>query len=140
MIYAYHSASRTCLNVPASAEKNGLSDGYVQLTDVEYETYFVQPTPENKCLASDENGHPCFIQIMTPQELYEAQVQQVDATRRSLYLNVDALRNEAAMIRMLSTDETKAADEAKAADYERQAKDLYMKIRDENPWPTPLTE
>lgn len=78
--------------------------------------------------------------IQNKQAQYEAQVQQVDATRRSLYLNVDALRNEAAMIRMLSTDETKVADEAKAADYERQAKDLYMKIRDENPWPTPPTE
>lgn len=77
--------------------------------------------------------------VTNKQTQYEAQVKQVDATRRSLYLNVDALRNEAAMIRMLSTDETKAADEAKAADYERQAKDLYLKIRNENPWPTAPT-
>lgn len=62
---------------------------------------------------------------------YEATIDQVDATRRSLYLNVDALRNEAIMIRMLESDE------AKAADYEEQAKALYLKIRDENPWPTP---
>lgn len=78
--------------------------------------------------------------VTNEQAQYEAQVQQVDATRRSLYTNVDALRNEAAMIRMLSTDETKAADEAKALDYDKQAKDLYMKIRDDNPWPTPPTE
>lgn len=68
------------------------------------------------------------------QAQYEAQVQQVDATRRALYLNVDALRNEAAMIRAVEADETKAAD------YDEQAKALYLKIRDENPWPTPPTE
>lgn len=68
------------------------------------------------------------------QAQYEAQVKQVDATRRSLYLNVDALRNEAAMIRAVEADETKAAD------YDEQAKALYLKIRDENPWPTPPTE
>lgn len=78
--------------------------------------------------------------VTNEQAQYEAQVQQVDATRRALYLNVDALRNEAVMIRMLSTDETKSADEAKAADYDEQAKALYLKIRDENPWPTPPTE
>lgn len=67
--------------------------------------------------------------VTNKQAQYEAQVQQVDATRRSLYLNVDALRNEAHMIRMVEEDE------AKAADYEQQARALYLKIRDENPWP-----
>ncbi|WP_417883567.1 hypothetical protein [Vibrio rumoiensis] len=78
--------------------------------------------------------------VTNEQAQYEAQVQQVDATRRALYLNVDALRNEAAMIRMLSNDETRAVDEDKATDYDEQAKALYLKIRDENPWPTPPTE
>lgn len=72
--------------------------------------------------------------VTNEQAQYEAQVQQVDATRRALYLNVDALRNEAAMIRSVEADETKAAD------YDEQAKALYLKIRDENPWPEPLTE
>ena len=68
--------------------------------------------------------------VTNEQAQYEAQVQQVDATRRSLYLNVDALRNEAAMIRDVEDDE------AKAADYDEQAKELYLKIREDNPWPT----
>lgn len=72
--------------------------------------------------------------VTNEQAQYEAQVQQVDATRRSLYLNVDALRNEAAMIRAVEADETKAAD------YEEQAKALYLKIRDDNPWPEPPSE
>lgn len=72
--------------------------------------------------------------LTNEQAQYEAQVQQVDATRRALYLNVDALRNEAAMIRAVEADETKASD------YDEQAKALYLKIRDENPWPVPLTE
>lgn len=69
--------------------------------------------------------------VTNEQAQYEAQVKQVDATRRSLYLNVDALRNEAAMIRMIEENETKAVD------YDAQAKALYLKIRDENPWPEP---
>ncbi|MBD1572882.1 hypothetical protein HC725_06260 [Vibrio sp. S17_S38] len=73
--------------------------------------------------------------VTNDQAQYEAQVLQVDATRRSLYLNVDALRNEAAMIRMLCSEERKVEDEAKAQDYEEQAKALYLKIRSENPWP-----
>ncbi|WP_417883026.1 hypothetical protein [Vibrio rumoiensis] len=67
--------------------------------------------------------------VTNEQMEYEAQVQQVDAIRRALYLNVDALRNKAAMIRVLEADETKAAD------YDEQAKALYLKIRNENPWP-----
>lgn len=126
MIYAYHSASYTCLHVPSSVEKNDLSDGYVQLTDVEYETYFAQPTPENKRLVSDVNGRPSFVDYAIS---FEEQVIQVYETRRSLYTNVDALRNEAQMIRMVENDE------AKATDYETQAADLYLKIRNEHPWP-----
>lgn len=72
--------------------------------------------------------------VTNEQAQYEAHVKQVDATRRSLYLNVDALRNEAAMIRMLEENETKAVD------YDEQAKALYLKIRDENPWPEPPEE
>ena len=72
--------------------------------------------------------------VINEQLQYEAELKQVDATRRSLYLNVDALRNEAAMIRAVENDEVKAAD------YEEQAKALYLKIRDENPWPEPLSE
>lgn len=72
--------------------------------------------------------------VTNEQAQYESKVKQVDATRRSLYLNVDALRNEAVMIRDVEEDE------AKAADYEQQARALYLKIRDENPWPTPPTE
>lgn len=67
--------------------------------------------------------------VTNEQAKYESQVQQVYTNRRHLYANVDALRSEAAMIRMVEQDESKAAD------YERQAKDLYLKIRDENPWP-----
>lgn len=72
--------------------------------------------------------------VTNQQAQYEAELKQVDATRRSLYLNVDALRNEAAMIRAVENDESKAID------YDEQAKALYLKIRDENPWPEPLTE
>lgn len=72
--------------------------------------------------------------VTNQQAQYEAQVQQVDATRRALYLNADALRNEAAMIRAIEEDE------AKAADYDEQAKALYLKIREENPWPEPPIE
>ncbi|WP_417536349.1 hypothetical protein [Methylophaga sp.] len=72
--------------------------------------------------------------VTNKQSQYEAQVKQVDAIRRSLYLNADALRNEAAMIRAIEEDE------AKAADYDEQAKALYLKIREENPWPEPPIE
>lgn len=69
-------------------------------------------------------------QWVTDKQLqYEATVNKIDSIRRSLYQNVDALRNEAVMIRDVEEDE------AKAADYEQQARALYMKIRDENPWP-----
>lgn len=72
--------------------------------------------------------------ITNKQRQYEAELLQVESTRRALYTNVDALRNEASMIR------TVEKDEAKAADYEQQAIALYLKIRDENPWPTPPSE
>lgn len=72
--------------------------------------------------------------VTNEQAQYEAQVNQVDATRRALYLNVDALRNEAAMIRLTESDD------AKADDYDEQAKELYLKIREENPWPDAPTE
>lgn len=72
--------------------------------------------------------------VTNQQAQHEAQVNQVDATRRSLYQNVDVLRNEADMI--LETEN----DESKATDYKEQAKALYLKIRDENPWPEPLPE
>ncbi|WP_027696706.1 hypothetical protein [Vibrio litoralis] len=72
--------------------------------------------------------------ITNDQKYYELQIQEVESTRRALYTNVDALRNEAAMIRLTE------GDEAKALDYEQQAKDLYLKIRDENPWPISPSE
>lgn len=72
--------------------------------------------------------------VINEQAQYEAQIQKVESTRRALYTNVDALRNEAAMIRFTE------GDEAKALDYEQQAKDLYLKIRDENPWPISPSE
>lgn len=131
MIYAYHSETRTCLQVHTTG---ALSEGYVQLTEDEYSLYFIQTAPDGYVISSDENGYPCFIQVMTPQELYEEKLNNVDATRRSLYLNVDALRNEAAMIRMIE------GDDIKSADYEQQAIALYLKIRDENPWPEPPKE
>ncbi|WP_153448728.1 hypothetical protein [Vibrio algicola] len=71
--------------------------------------------------------------VTNKQQQYEAELLQVESTRRALYTNVDALRNEASMIR------TVEKDEAKAADYEQQAIALYLKIRDENPWPVSPT-
>lgn len=65
------------------------------------------------------------------QNQYQAQVQQVNDRRAYLYLDVDRLRNEA-----LSVVEFEG-DEAKAEEYRLQANALYLKIRDENPWPTP---
>lgn len=72
--------------------------------------------------------------VTNEQLQYEAKLLQVESTRRALYMNVDALSNEAAMIRVVENDEIKATD------YEEQAKALYLKIRDENPWPTPPAE
>lgn len=72
--------------------------------------------------------------VTNKQRQYEAELLQVESIRRALYTNVDALRNEASMIR------TVEKDEAKAADYEQQAIALYLKIRDENPWPEPPEE
>lgn len=66
------------------------------------------------------------------QAKYEAEVQQVTNTRESLYVQiVDRLNNEAKMIRRIE------GDEAKAAEYESQANAAYIKIRADNPWPTP---
>ncbi|EJL6858564.1 hypothetical protein NMS86_000997 [Vibrio cholerae] len=64
------------------------------------------------------------------QSKYEAEVQQVMNTRESLYVRiVDRLNNEAKMIRRVE------GNEAKAAEYEKQADAAYLKIRDDNPWP-----
>ncbi len=112
-------------------DSNSLPNDLIELSDEEYKQFFVRPIPANYRLASDSNGKPCFIESMTEQEVYEVQVRNVSATRQSLYRNVDALRNEAEMIRLIENDEVKAVD------YEEQAKTLYLKIRDENPWPTP---
>lgn len=64
------------------------------------------------------------------QAKYEAEYQQVNDTRESLYVQmVDRLNNEAKMIRRVE------GDEAKAAEYEAQADAAYKKIRADNPWP-----
>lgn len=63
------------------------------------------------------------------QNQYQAQVQQVTDKRYYLYLDVDRLRAEA-----LSVIEVEG-DEAKAQEYKQQATALYLKIREENPWP-----
>lgn len=65
--------------------------------------------------------------------LYEEQYNTIDNRRRLLYANVDALRSESAMMRLMGDDQ--AAD-----DYEKQAVALYQKIRDENPWPMPSNQ
>ncbi|GIB70490.1 phage tail protein [Vibrio cholerae] len=65
------------------------------------------------------------------QNQYQAQVQQVNDRRAYLYLDVDRLRAEATSI--LEID----GDSVKAEDYRMQANALYLKIRDENPWPIP---
>lgn len=61
--------------------------------------------------------------------LYEEKYNAIDNKRRSLYANVDALRGEAAMMRLMDNEQA-------ANDYEQQAIALYQKIRAENPWPT----
>ncbi|MBF4295877.1 phage tail protein, partial [Vibrio anguillarum] len=65
------------------------------------------------------------------QNQYQAQVQQVTDKRAYLYLDVDRLANEGK--RILDIE----GDEAKAEEYRLQANALYLKIRAENPWPTP---
>jgi hypothetical protein len=65
------------------------------------------------------------------QNQYQAQVQQVTDKRAYLYLDVDRLRAESKSV--LEFD----GDEAKAAEYRLQANALYLKIRNDNPWPTP---
>ncbi|MBY8111747.1 hypothetical protein KW494_10330 [Vibrio fluvialis] len=70
--------------------------------------------------------------VTNQQAQYEAQVQQITTTRESLYVQVvDRLNNEAKMIRRVE------GDEAKASEYEAQADAAYLKIRADNPWPTP---
>ncbi|PNI01165.1 hypothetical protein C1N32_20600 [Vibrio diazotrophicus] len=64
------------------------------------------------------------------QAKYEAEVQEVSNTREILYVQiVDRLNNEAKMIRRVEGDETKAAE------YEAQADEAYLKIRADHPWP-----
>ncbi|EOW9436654.1 phage tail protein [Vibrio cholerae] len=65
------------------------------------------------------------------QSQYQAQVRQVNDIRAYLYLDVDRLRAEATSI--LEID----GDAVKAEDYRMQANALYLKIRNENPWPIP---
>ncbi|MDQ2196302.1 phage tail protein [Vibrio sp. B4-12] len=65
------------------------------------------------------------------QNQYQAQVQQVTDKRAYLYLDVDRLANEGK--RILDIE----GDEEKAEEYRLQANALYLKIRSENPWPTP---
>ena len=63
------------------------------------------------------------------QNKYQAQVQQVNDRRAYLYLDVDRLRAEFKSVIEIE------GDEAKAEEYRLQANTLYLKIRDENPWP-----
>jgi len=64
------------------------------------------------------------------QAKYEAEYQQVNDTRESLYVQiVDRLNNEARMIRRIE------GNEAKASEYEEQADAAYVQIREDNPWP-----
>ncbi|OXX22072.1 hypothetical protein [Vibrio sp. V08_P9A1T1] len=65
------------------------------------------------------------------QNQYQAQVQQVTNRRAYLYLDVDRLRSEATSVLEIE------GDEAKAEEYRLQANALYLKIRSDNPWPTP---
>lgn len=134
MIYTYHTDTNSCVIIPDEIITENVSEGYSEMTQAEYMKFFVEPVPEGYQRVADENGKPCFVEGMTKQEIYEEQLKQVESTRRALYTNVDALRNEATMIRLTE------GDEAKALDYEQQAKDLYLKIRDENPWPIPSSE
>ncbi|HDZ9327796.1 TPA: phage tail protein [Vibrio cholerae] len=63
------------------------------------------------------------------QNQYQAQVQQVTDKRYYLYLDVDRLRAEAKSVLEIE------GDTIKAEEYRLQANALYLKIRDENPWP-----
>ncbi|MDE1328508.1 phage tail protein [Vibrio aestuarianus] len=65
------------------------------------------------------------------QNQYQAQVQQVTDRRAYLYLDVDRLRMEGHSVSEIE------GDAVKAEEYRIQANALYLKIRDENPWPTP---
>lgn len=122
MKYAYHIESKSFIAIPHHVD--GLTDGYTELTHEEYVKYFIEPAPTGFLLRSNDSGKPEFVEIS-----YEDQVIKIEGVRRALYTNVDALRNEAVMIRVVESDETKASD------YEQQAIALYLKIRDENPWP-----
>lgn len=127
MKYAYHIESKSFIAIPHHVDE--LTDGYTELTYEEYVKYFIEPTPTGFLLRSNDSGKPEFVEIP-----YEDQVKKIDGVRRALYTNVDALRNEADMIRLTENDEVKATD------YDEQAKAMYLKIRDENPWPEPFTE
>jgi hypothetical protein len=65
------------------------------------------------------------------QNQYQAQVQQVTDKRAYLYLDVDRLRAESKSVIEIE------GDEVKAEEYRLQANALYLKIRSDNPWPTP---
>lgn len=69
------------------------------------------------------------------QNQYQAQVQQVTDRRAHLYLDVDRLRNEALSVIEVEVEGDEAKAKAKAQEYKQQATALYLKIRDENPWP-----
>ncbi|PMJ90296.1 hypothetical protein [Vibrio sp. 10N.261.55.A7] len=73
--------------------------------------------------------------VLNEQAKYEAEVLEVSNKRQALYQTmVDPLNKEAAMARRIEVNEDKAqANEA-------QADAAYLKIRDENPWPIPLTK
>lgn len=96
-------------------------------TLVPHEYTLIQP-PQQYVTWIEELG---YWEVDT-QAKYEAEVQQVNHTRESLYVQmVDRLNNEAKMIRRVE------GDEAKAAEYEAQADAAYLKIRADNPWPIP---
>ncbi len=60
---------------------------------------------------------------------YEFQVNEISNKRSHLYLEVDKLRNEA-----ISASEFEL-DEVKAEKCREEARALYFKIKEENPWP-----
>ncbi|ELJ8641972.1 phage tail protein [Vibrio cholerae] len=70
--------------------------------------------------------------VTDKQAEYEFEINRITNIRQGLYYEiVDRLNSEANMIRRIE------GDEVKAAEYEAQADAAYLKIRTDNPWPTP---
>ncbi len=73
MTNIYHSATKSFITLAKTITEEELTDGYIIVTDYEYDTYHINSIPIGKRLASDEDGRPTFVSNGISLEQYRVQ-------------------------------------------------------------------